>query len=106
MPILAGLLSSLLGWLGVTLADIFGRRVANAILVAGTFAVVFGALFALLRSTVNGLITAMPTDSWIAMGLGMAFPPMASTCIAAFGAVWAGCTLYRWQVKSLELMGR
>lgn len=59
-----------------------------------------------MKATALALFGMLPTNQWIAMGVYVAFPPVSAYCLSAVCTVWAGCALYRWQLKSLELAGK
>ncbi|BCL92314.1 DUF5455 family protein [Ralstonia pseudosolanacearum] len=106
MPILGALLSGLLTWLGGLFGELMVRRIANNLLLVGVFVAAFATLVALMKATALALFGMLPTNQWIAMGVYVAFPPVSAYCLSAVCTVWAGCALYRWQLKSLELAGK
>jgi hypothetical protein len=106
MPILGALLSGLLTWVGGLFGELMVRRIANNLLVVGVFVAAFAALVALMKASASALFAMLPTNEWIAMGIYVAFPPVSAYCLSAVCTVWAGCALYRWQLKSLELTAR
>ncbi|MCD9228866.1 DUF5455 family protein [Ralstonia pseudosolanacearum] len=106
MPILGALLSGLLTWLGSLFGELMVRRIANNLLLVGVFVAAFATLVALMKATASALFGMLPTNQWIAMGVYVAFPPVSAYCLSAVCTVWAGCALYRWQLKSLELAGK
>ncbi len=106
MPLLASLLSGLLTWVGGLFGEVLLRRIANNLLVIGVFVAAFAALVALMKATASALFGMLPTNQWIGLGVYVAFPPVSAYCLSAVCTVWAGCALYRWQLKSLELAGK
>ncbi len=106
MPLLASLLSGLLTWVGGLFGEVLLRRIANNLLVIGVFVAAFAALVALMKATASALFGMLPTNQWIELGVYVAFPPVSAYCLSAVCTVWAGCALYRWQLKSLELAGK
>jgi hypothetical protein len=102
MPLLGALLTSLFGGLATWLAQFFARKVAISLAYVATLGTVTGVLLALMTSLLGPLASSLFSSSifgWV----GLAFPPIASTCIAAYGTAWAGCVLYSWQRESLRL---
>jgi len=102
MPLLAQLLVTLSGAFSTFLGAILAARVAvrlAAIAAAATFA---GLLLLLFNTTVAPLAAQMfetPYGSFI----GLAFPPIAGTCLATFVGVWVGCTAYALKVKAVRM---
>jgi hypothetical protein len=102
MPILASLLVSAFSGLATFLAGFMSQKVAVGLAAASTLGVMIAALLALLASLVNPLLSQLFTTSYGQL-LGFCIPPITPTCLAAFSACWAGCTLYSWKKKALDI---
>lgn len=104
MPILGGLLGSLFGWLAQVMIQWFGKRVANRVVILGTFTAVFSAVMLALKTALQSLAEYIPGADWLLVALSVGMPPAASALISIYAGVWAVCRLYRWQVKAIELV--
>lgn len=102
MPLLGGLIASLFGWFAKVLFEFFGKRVANRVVIAGTFGVVFGAVMIALKGAMAALGEFIPNADWLLVALSCGMPPAAGTLLSIYAGVWASCRLYRWQVKSMD----
>lgn len=102
MPILGGLLASLFGWLAKVMIDWFGKRVANRVVILGTFGAVFSAVMLALKMALQSLADYLPGADWLLVALSVGMPPAAPTMLSIYSGVWAACRLYRWQVKAIE----
>lgn len=101
MPLLSQLIATLFTALGGFLLKLFAARLA--IRIAGVAAIVAAgsALMAAFNGYVAPLVGAM-FQSQYGQFLGLAFPPIAGTCIATFTAVWMACLTYRLQVRTIS----
>jgi hypothetical protein len=98
MPALAALIPALFGALAGFLAKMFAVRLA--LRVSAVAALV--ACSALLMTTFNGVVAPLVAQAFstqYGQFLGLAFPPVAGTCLAGIAAVWAACGLYKWQER-------
>jgi hypothetical protein len=103
MPILGGLLVSLFTGLGGLFSAIFGAQVAiraAAVVSLVTFGV---ALLAVFNSAVAPLAAAVFSTAYGQL-IGLAFPPIAGTCLAAVSACWSACALYGVQRRALSIV--
>jgi hypothetical protein len=103
MPLLGGLLVTLFSGLASFFADMFAKKVALALAYVTALGVVVVAMLAMLTVVVaplSGLLfSQFPWLGW----MGLAFPPVHSTCITALATVWSGTVLYSWQREGLRL---
>jgi hypothetical protein len=93
MPVLAAWIGSLFTALGAFLTKLFLARLALRI--TGILAIV--AAMGILMGTYNTLVAplvAAAFSSAYGQVLGLAFPPIAGTCMAAVAGVWSACGLY------------
>lgn len=103
MPILASLLVSLFTGVGGLLSAMFGAQIAVR-LAAVAALISFGvALLAIFNGVVAPIAAAVFSTSYGQL-LGLAFPPIAGTCLAAIATTWSACTLYGIQRRALTLV--
>lgn len=102
MPQLAALISSLFTALSTFLAKLFLARLA--IRVAAVAAIgAFGAALMLTFNTVVAPLVAQAFNSSYGQFIGLAFPPVAGTCLAGLATLWVACTTYKLQVEATKL---
>jgi hypothetical protein len=102
MPILGTLLTTLFGGLTTWLAQFVARKVAIALAYTATLATVTAVVLAAMTAALAPLAAALFTSDifgWV----GLAFPPIASTCMTIYATSWSGCVLYGWQRESLRI---
>lgn len=102
MPILAGLITSLFGGIASLLAVLWGKKIAVSVLAVAAFAAALVALMATFNLLVSPLIAAMFVSTY-GQFIGLAFPPMAGTCLAAIGACWGACALYKLKIQAIRM---
>jgi len=102
MPILAGLLVSLFSGLTTFLATYLSKKVAIGLAAAATLGSLYGALVVFMNAAVAPILGSLFSTSY-GQFIGLAFPPMAGTCLGIVATTWAACTLYAWQKKALEV---
>lgn len=96
MPLLAAWLGNLFGGLVAFLARFVGVKLAARTLgVAGMVAAI-AALMALFNTQIAPLVAQAFSTSYGAV-IGLAFPPIAGTCLATITTVWVGCATYKLQ---------
>lgn len=101
MPLLAGLIQSLLGSLAGYLAGVFVKKAAVATGAAVAIGVCMAVLVAAFNTLVTPFIAAMFTTTY-GQFIGLAFPPIAGTCLAAIGGTWAACGLYKLKIATIK----
>lgn len=102
MPIFAGLVGSFFSALSVFLAKLFAARVAIRLAAIATIGTLGSALIVSFNLAVAPLVAAMFSTPYGQL-LGLAFPPIAGTCIATFTTLWLGCMTYRLQVQAVKV---
>lgn len=102
MPLLGQLLASLFGGLGGTLAAAGTKKVATIAYAVTAFGLALAALMATFNYLVAPLVGAMFSTQY-GQFLGLAFPPMAGTCMASIGTAWGSCALYKLKMQSIKM---
>lgn len=103
MPLLSSLIASLFGGLTTFLAAVLGAQLAARVAASAVVLGVAGALLLLFNATVAPLAAqafSTPFGSFI----GLAFPPVAGTCLAGVATTWAACTAYRLQANAIAFV--
>jgi hypothetical protein len=103
MPILGQLLVSIFGGLSALLTGIFGAKVAIRVAAFSAFLGFGAALLLVFNTVVSPLVGGMFSTSYGQL-LGLAFPPISGTCVAAIASVWSACALYGVQRRALGLV--
>lgn len=102
MPVFAvwmgALFGQLAGFLAKFMAIKFAIRTTAATAIVG-FTI---ALMALFNSVVAPLV-AQAFSTQYGTVIGLAFPPVAGTCLAAIVTVWTACGTYRMQVGFVKM---
>ena len=102
MPLLAGLISSLFGGIASFLALFWAKKISVSVLGVAAFAAALVALLAVFNALVAPLVAAMFSTQYGSF-IGLAFPPIAGTCLASLGACWSACALYKLKMQSIRL---
>lgn len=98
MPVFAAMVATLFSALGGFLLKMFVAKVA--IRVAAVAAITFfGTLLLAAFNLQVAPLMAQAFNTEYGQVIGLAFPPVAGTCVAALLAVYAACALYKLQVK-------
>lgn len=103
MPILGGLLVSLFTGLGGLFSAIFGAQMAVKLAAVAAF-LSFGLVLLGVFNAVVAPIAAAAFSTSYGQVIGLAFPPISGTCVAAVAAVWSACGLYGIQRRALGMM--
>lgn len=103
MPILGALLVSAFTGLGSLLSVIFGAQIAVRLAAVAAFLGFVGVLMAVFNGLVAPLAAAAFSTSF-GQFIGLAFPPVAGTCLAAVAATWSACALFGVQRRALSLV--
>lgn len=103
MPLLGGLLVSLFSGIASFFVQYVTKKVAFGLAAAAMFTTLTGGLFLLMRTTVAQIAGGATLTGQLAMFFCAAVPPIAPACIGAITTVWAGCALYKWQTKALDM---
>lgn len=102
MPLLGALLVSLASGIASFFVQFLTRKLAVATAAVAALGLVTVALLAAFNGLVAPLVAQLFSTSY-GQVLGLAFPPVAGTCMAIIGACWSACTLYKWQVGAIKL---
>lgn len=102
MPLLGALFATLASGFAAFLVQFLTRKLAIATAAVASLALVTGVLLGGFNLLVAPLVAGLFSTSY-GQVLGLAFPPVAGTCMAAIGLCWSACTLYKWQVKAISL---
>jgi len=100
MPLFASLFSSFFGALGAFLTKLFVAKVAVRVAAVAALASLGGVLMV----TFNGIVAPLVAQAFsTAYGqfLGLAFPPVAGTCMAGIAGLWLACTTYKLQERAI-----
>lgn len=102
MPIFAALFTSFVSALSLHLAKLMATKIAMRLLAVGAITALGTGLMLLFNSTVAPLASAMFSTQYGQL-LGLVFPPIAGTCVAAFVVLWVACTTYKLQVQAIKI---
>jgi uncharacterized membrane protein required for colicin V production len=102
MPVLASLIASLFGGIAAFFVEHLTKKILTVAAAVAAFAVSFAALMLMFNTLVAPLVQAMFSTQY-GQFLGLAFPPMAGTCLAAIAAAWGGCALYKLKIQSIKM---
>lgn len=102
MPLLGTLLASLAGSLASFLANIWAKKVGVAFLAASGITGLTIGLLILFNNLVAPLVQAMFTTTY-GQFIGLAFPPVAGSCMATIGLTWTACAVYRLKVATIKI---
>lgn len=102
MPLLAALLSSLVGGIASFIALLWAKKLAVSGLAIVGFALALTALMLVFNQLVTPLVAAMFSTQY-GQFLGLAFPPMAGTCMASIATCWGACALYKLKMQSIKM---
>lgn len=102
MPLMAGLLVTLFQAVTTFLAIRMATRTAFLLAAVGILWGLYGTMVTTMNTLVAPLATAIFSTSY-GQFVGLLFPPIAGTCVAAITAAWAACTMYAYQKKALDM---
>jgi len=102
VPIFAGLVSSIFGALSSWFVGLLGARVALRVAAVATIAGLAVALLALFNAVVAPMAASIFSTSFGQL-LGLAFPPVSGSCVAALAGLWAASVTYRLQVQAVKV---
>lgn len=101
MPLLAGLLAQLFGGIAAQIVAMFVKKGTTAIAAATAIGVCMTVLVVSFNTIVSPFIASMFSTNF-GQFIGLAFPPIAGTCLASIGATWAACGLYKLKVATIK----
>lgn len=102
MPLLAALWSALVGGIASFIAQLWAKKVAVVGLAVAAFATAFAALMVVFNELVVPLCAAMFSTQY-GQFMGLAFPPIAGTCLVSLGSCWGACALYKLKMQSIKM---
>lgn len=102
MPLLAGLITSLFGGVASLIALLWAKKIGVTIIAVAAFASALLALMAVFNGLVSPLLADMFSTS-LGQFIGLAFPPIAGTCLAAISTCWGACALYKLKVQAIKM---
>jgi hypothetical protein len=102
MPVFAALISAFFTGLAGFLAKLFLAKVAMRIAAITAIAALGTGLVLLFNTLVAPLVASLFSTSYGQL-LGLAFPPVAGSCIAAFVVLWGACLTYKLQVQAIRV---
>lgn len=102
MPLLGALIISLASGIATFFVQFLTRKLAIAAAAVAAFGLVTTALLAGFNALVAPLVGQLFMTSY-GQVIGLAFPPVAGSCMAVIGICWGACTLYKWQVGAIKL---
>ena len=102
MPLLAALFSTLAGGMASFLAAIWAKKIGVTIVAIAAFAAALVALMLTFNVLVAPLVQSMFSTS-LGQFIGLAFPPIAGTCLASLGACWGACALYKLKIQAIRM---
>lgn len=79
----------------------FAKKVVLALAGVTALAAIAGALYATMRSVVIPLAGQLFSTSYGSI-IGLAFPPIAGSCILALTTVWSAAALYSYQRTAIR----
>jgi len=102
MPLFASLVAQLFAGATLFLAKIWAARIALRVAAVLAITALGAGVMLLFNSTVAPLVAQLFTTD-LGQLLGLAFPPVAGTCLAAIFVLWAACITYRLQVQVIKV---
>jgi len=102
MPIFAAFIGTFFTGLTGFLSTLFVAKVAGRLAAIAAITALGVALLLLFNSAVAPLASAVFSTPYGQL-LGLVFPPVAGSCMAAITALWAACMLYRLQVQAIKI---
>lgn len=98
MPLLANLLAGIFGALFGGLAKDAARKGTTLVAAVVAFGVATAALMLVFRTLIAPLVQSMFSTAY-GQFIGLAFPPVAGNCLAAYTGCWIACAVYRAHVR-------
>jgi len=102
MPAFAAMVSALFGALSVFLAKLFVAKLVVRIAGVAAITACGVALMAAFNMHLAPLVADMFSSPY-GQFIGLAFPPIAGTCMATMMALWLAVTTYAVQVRAIKL---
>lgn len=102
MPSLGALIASLFGGIASLIGLFWAKKISVTVIAVAAFAAALAVLMALFNGLVSPLLQTMFSTS-LGQFIGLAFPPIAGTCLASISACWCGCALYKLKVQAIKM---
>ena len=102
MPLLAALWSAVVGGMASFIALLWAKKLAVSVLAIAGFAASLTVLMAAFNMLVSPLVAAMFSTQY-GQFLGLAFPPIAGTCLTSLATCWGACALYKLKIQSIKM---
>lgn len=102
MPLLGALFTSLFSALGLFLAKMFAAKLAIRIIAVTALTALSTGLVAAFNTQMVPLVQAAFSTQY-GQFIGLAFPPIAGTCLTTITTLWVACTTYRMQARAIAL---
>jgi hypothetical protein len=101
MPLLAVLWTAISAQMMGLVAFFLAKKVGVIVLVVAALATSAGALYLTMRGLIVPLASSLFSTSYGSI-IGLAFPPVAGTCMLAISGTWIACGLYSWQRSAIK----
>lgn len=102
MPLLGALIASLFGGIASMIGLFWAKKISVTVLAVGAFALALAALMTMFNALVAPLLAEMFSTS-LGQFIGLAFPPIAGTCLASMATCWGGCALYKLKIQAVKM---
>lgn len=102
MPLLGALFSSLFTGVASLIAFFWAKKISVTVIAVLAFAAALVALMATFNLLVAPFVQGMFSTS-LGQFIGLAFPPLAGSCLAALGTCWGACALYKLKIQSIKM---
>lgn len=102
MPLLAKLVALLFGGIGSLIGLFWAKKISVSVIAVAAFATSLAVLMAVFNGLVSPLIQQMFSTS-LGQFIGLAFPPIAGTCLASLATCWGACALYKLKIQSIKM---
>lgn len=93
---------SLFGGIASLMAAMWAKKISVSVLAVAGFALALTALMATFNMLVSPLVGALFSTQY-GQFLGLAFPPVAGTCLFSLSSCWGACALYKLKIQSIKM---
>lgn len=102
MPLLATFLGNLFAGFATWLAQFFSKQVAARVAGGAALVAIVAALMLVFNTAVAPLVAQAFSTSY-GQVIGLAFPPVAGTCLSTITTVWLACASYKLQQRVIGM---
>lgn len=102
MPVLGTLFTFLFGGIAAFFVEFLTKKVVVVGLAVAGCALALVALMLVFNNVVAPLVAQMFSTQY-GQFLGLAFPPIAGTCMAGIASTWGACALYKLKLQSIKM---